>query len=181
MCEDENWKWQYHDWYYSYLRNLCYFRRQVIVINLPAEKSHFRNTTRRIDELAKINKQAWDGNGPGAEHVVELEEVEDFAPCPRGRTKPTSGSCSMKYSNKNNCQANIWFLNTNITDLEILVTGTWCRGERMCSSLEVRITSDEFRLPELPGTQWPAYVWESQLLWHTNTPYIVLTMELILL
>ena len=39
----------------------------------------------------------------------------------------------------------------------------------MCSSLEVRITSDEFRLPELPGTQWPAYVWECQLLWHTHT------------
>ena len=53
-------------------------RRQVIVINLPAEKSHFRNTTRRIDELAKINKQAGDDNGPGAEHVVELEEVEDL-------------------------------------------------------------------------------------------------------
>ena len=47
-------------------------------MNLPAEKSHFRNTTRRIDELAKINKQARDDNGPGAEHVVELEEVEDL-------------------------------------------------------------------------------------------------------
>ena len=47
-------------------------------MNLPAEKSHFMNTTRRIDELAKINKQAGDDNGPGAEHVVELEEVEDL-------------------------------------------------------------------------------------------------------
>ena len=75
-------------------------------------------------ELAQVDEQARDDDRPGAEHVVELEEVEDFAPCPRGRTKPTSGSCSMKYSNKNNCQANIWFLNTDITDLEILVTGT---------------------------------------------------------
>ena len=47
-------------------------------MNLPAEKSHFMNTTRKIDELAKINKQARDDDGPGAEHVVELEEVEDL-------------------------------------------------------------------------------------------------------
>ena len=47
-------------------------------MNLPAEKYYFMNTTRRIDELAKINKQARDDNGPGAEHVVELEEVEDL-------------------------------------------------------------------------------------------------------
>ena len=39
----------------------------------------------------------------------------------------------------------------------------------MCSSLEVRITSDGFRLPELPGTQWPAYVWGCQLLWYAHT------------
>ena len=39
----------------------------------------------------------------------------------------------------------------------------------MCSSLEVRITSDGFRLPELPGTQWPAYVWACQLLWYAHT------------
>ena len=53
-------------------------KRQRTVMNLPAEKSHFMNTSRRIDELAKINKQARDDNGPGAEHVVELEEVEDL-------------------------------------------------------------------------------------------------------
>ena len=53
-------------------------KRQRTVMNLPAEKYYFMNTTRRIDELAKINKQARDDNGPGAEHVVELEEVEDL-------------------------------------------------------------------------------------------------------
>jgi len=47
-------------------------------MNLPAKKYYFTNTSRRIDELAKINKQARDDNGPGAEHVVELEEVEDL-------------------------------------------------------------------------------------------------------
>ena len=47
-------------------------------MNLPAKKSHFMNTTRRMDELAKINEQARDDNGPGAEHVVELQEVEDL-------------------------------------------------------------------------------------------------------
>ena len=47
-------------------------------MNLPAEKYYFMNTTRRIDELAKINKQARDDNGPGAEHVVELQEVKDL-------------------------------------------------------------------------------------------------------
>ena len=53
-------------------------KRQRTVMNLPAEKYYFMNTSRRIDELAKINKQAGDDNGPGAEHVVELEEVEDL-------------------------------------------------------------------------------------------------------
>ena len=47
-------------------------------MNLPAEKYYFMNTSRRIDELAKVNKQAGDDNGPGAEHVVELKEVEDL-------------------------------------------------------------------------------------------------------
>ena len=47
-------------------------------MNLPAEKYYFMNTSRRIDELAKINKQARDDNGPGAEHVVKLEEVQDL-------------------------------------------------------------------------------------------------------
>ena len=53
-------------------------KRQRTVMNLPAKKYYFMNTTRRIYELAKINKQARDDNGPGAEHVVELEEVEDL-------------------------------------------------------------------------------------------------------
>ena len=47
-------------------------------MNLPAKKYYFTNTSRRMDELAKINEQARDDNGPGAEHVVELEEVEDL-------------------------------------------------------------------------------------------------------
>ena len=53
-------------------------KRQRTVMNLPAKKYYFTNTSRRMDELAKINKQARDDNGPGAEHVVELEEVEDL-------------------------------------------------------------------------------------------------------
>ena len=53
-------------------------KRQRTVMNLPAKKYQFMNTSRRIDELAKVNKQAGDDNGPGTEHVVELEEVEDL-------------------------------------------------------------------------------------------------------